>query len=265
MKEQKKLPALISFDIEEFDLPLEYRAPIAPERQLAVAAAGTEALLAMLARHPEYQVTFFTTVRFAEAYPELVKQMAAGGHEVASHGMTHSNFAPGDLEQSRRRLSQLSGAEVTGFRPARLLALDKQAILAAGYHYESALNPVWLPGRYNNFRAPLTPFREPCGLWQIPVTALPGVRLPLFWLSFKNLPLRLYLALALRAVRSNGLFNFYTHPWEYAAEAREKQWRIPGYITRHAGEAQLRRLETLCASLSGRCEFLTFRQFLNRL
>ena len=262
MKPRKKYPALISFDLEEFDLPLEYHASISPDRQLAIAAAGTAKLLDMLEHHPEYRVTFFVTVRFAEACPELVARMAARGHEIASHGMTHSRFSPEDLAQSRERLSALAGAAVTGFRPPRLLALDKQAILAAGYRYESALNPVWLPGRYNNFRAPLAPFREPCGLWQIPVTALPKLRLPLFWLSFKNLPLRLYLALARRAIRSNGVFNFYTHPWEYTAEAREKCWRIPGYITRGAGDAYLRRLETLCGALSELCEFSTFQHYL---
>ena len=264
MKEQNKFPALISFDIEEFDLPLEYHVTISPDQQLAIAEAGTKKLLALFARHPEYRVTFFVTVRFAEAFPELVAEMTSQGHEIASHGMNHTNFSSGDLERSRERLTEIAKTEVTGFRPARLLALDKQTILAAGYRYESALNPVWLPGRYNNFRAPLVPFREPCGLWQLPVTALPILRLPLFWLSFKNLPLHLYIALARRAVRCNGLFNFYTHPWEYAAEAREKRWGIPGYITRYAGDEHLQRLETLCQALAGQCEFMTFRQYLDR-
>lgn len=265
MKKQTRYPALISFDIEEFDLPQEYQATIPKERQLSIAAAGTEKLVALLAGHPEYRVTFFVTVCFAEAYPGLMARMVAQGHEIASHGMSHSRFSDGDLARSREKLEKLTGTEVTGFRPARLAALDKQAVKDAGYRYESALNPVWLPGRYNNVSAPLTPFRESCGLWQIPITAVPVLRFPLFWLSFKNLPQGLYLALARRALRSNGLFNLYTHPWEYVSEAGESKWGIPGYITRGSGEVQLRRLESLFRSLSGQCEFLTFRQYLDRL
>lgn len=264
VKSGERIPALLSFDIEEFDLPKEYGVAISSADQNAVSVAGTLSLLDFLERRSAGAVTFFVTARFALDNPRLVRRMAADGHELASHGMSHGHFEPGDLAESRRILAEIGECPVAGFRPPRLMAVDKQAILDAGYVYESALNPVWIPGRYNNLRAPLTPFREACGLWQFPVTAVRGIRLPLFWLSFKNLPLGLYCRLARSAARCNGVFNLYSHPWEYDERSRDRRWHIPRYVTRHAGPPQLARLARLWNGLAPDCEFMTFGEYLSR-
>ena len=98
----------------------------------------------------------------------------------------------------------------------------------------------------------------------MPVSALPVVRFPLFWLSFKNLPLPVYLPLAKAAMSATGFFNMYSHPWEYHERAAEKQWRIPGYIVRHAGESQCLRLKRLISSLGRAGSFETFSAYLGR-
>lgn len=250
---------LLSFDIEEFDLPTEYGAAIGDDALYSVAGDGTRAILDLLREAgDDVKATFFTTGRFAERFPKLVKEMAAAGHEVASHGYSHSSFAEDDLAKSKRILEDVAGAPVVGFRMARLAPVDKRRILDAGYRYESSMNPIWLPGRYNNLSKPILPFREECGLWQFPISVVPGVRFPLFWLSFKNLPLPLYRGLARFVLRRTGLFNMYSHPWEYDARAREPQWRIPGYVVRHAGEVQAKRLASLIASLRALAPFRTF-------
>ena len=99
----------------------------------------------------------------------------------------------------------------------------------------------------------------------MPVSALPLVRFPLFWLSFKNLPLPLYIPMAKTAMSATGFFNMYSHPWEYHERAAEAQWRIPRYIVRHAGEAQRLRLKRLLASLGRSGTFETFGEYLDRL
>lgn len=253
---------LLSFDVEEFDLPEEFGVAVSPDDRAGVSADGMDRVLSVLDRFPHVRVTFFTTVNFAQMNPEIFKRMCGNGrHEIASHGVSHSTFEPGDLAASKKALEELSGRAVVSFRPARLAPVSKEAILDAGYRCESALNPVWLPGRYNNFTASLRPFRESCGLLQIPVSAVPFVRFPLFWLSFKNLPLSLYLTGASMAIRSVGFFNLYTHPWEYSAKAKESRWHIPSYITRHAGDAMAARLERLLRYLEGQGEFVTFSEF----
>ncbi|MBR2364432.1 MAG: polysaccharide deacetylase family protein [Lentisphaeria bacterium] len=266
-KEEKPL-LLLSFDIEEFDLPQEYGAAVPEREKFEISRKGTERILALLAKH-NVHATFFITGAFARKYPSLIRQMAEEGHETASHGMDHSFFEIAHLKESCDILKEISGVDsVPGFRMARLAEVDKKEILRAGYRYESSLNPVWLPGRYNNFSAPLLPFRESCGLLQFPVSALPLVRFPLFWLSFKCLPLPLYKLLSVITVKMTRYFNMYSHPWEYCEEASDKKWQIPSYIVKHAGNAQLARLEELILCLGKRGRFVTFQEFMkeeNRL
>ena len=255
---------LLSFDMEEFDLPGEFGAAVSEEEKFAVSAEGAAALLDILAR-TGVKATFFTTALFARHFPELIRRMVGLGGEVASHGMNHTTFEVAHLAASKGTLEDISGQKVTGFRTARLAAVPHEEIVKAGYLYDSSTNPVWLPGRYNNLRAPLKPHREPCGLWQFPVSALPFCRFPLFWLSFKTLPLGLYKSLAGAALRRTGFFNLYTHPWEYSARSAEARWRIPKYIVRHAGSEQAARLESLILFLKERGEFTTFREYLDDL
>ena len=249
---------LLSFDIEEFDLPTEFGSEISRAEMFAIAGEGTRRILRIV-NETGARVTFFVTAAFALEFPDLVREMKASGHEIASHGYSHTTFESPDLKRSREALEEIVGSPVRGFRMARLAKVGKQDILDAGYVYESSLNPVWLPGRYSNFTAPLKPFREACGLWQMPVSALPVVRFPLFWLSFKNLPL------AKTAMTATGFFNMYSHPWEYYERAAETRWNIPGYIVRHAGESQCMRLRRLIASLGRSGTFETFGAYLERI
>lgn len=254
---------LLSFDIEEFDLPTEYGASIGEDDLFSIAGDGARALLdALRSAGDDVKATFFTTARFAERFPGLVKEMAASGHEVASHGYSHSSFVEEDLVKSKKILEKIAECEIVGFRMARLAPVDKKSILEAGYLYESSMNPIWLPGRYNNLAKPILPFREECGLWQFPISVVPGIRFPLFWLSFKNLPLPLYRSLARFSLRRTGFFNMYSHPWEYNARAKEPAWKIPGYVVRHAGESQKARLLSLIESLRAVAPFRTFSRFL---
>ena len=255
---------LLSFDMEEFDLPEEFGAAVPEEEKFAVSAEGARTVLDVLAR-TGVRATFFTTALFARHFPELLRRMAELGGEVASHGMDHTTFEVAHLAASKAVLEEISGKIVSGFRTARLAAVPHEEIIKAGYLYDSSTNPVWLPGRYNNLRAPLKPHREPCGLWQFPVSALPCCRFPLFWLSFKNLPLGLYKSLAGAALRRTGFFNLYTHPWEYSARSAEARWRIPKYIVRHAGPEQAARLGSLILFLKERGQFTTFREYLDDL
>ena len=94
---------LLSFDIEEFDLPTEYGLAISWEEQLRVSREGSGHILDVLARHG-VRATFFCTARFAEAAPDVLRAICDGGHEVASHGYAHSAFEEADLTRSREIL-----------------------------------------------------------------------------------------------------------------------------------------------------------------
>ncbi|NHW59477.1 polysaccharide deacetylase, partial [Escherichia coli] len=52
---------LLSFDIEEFDMPLEYQGDIPFEEQLKVSQEGLKNILKILKKH-QIKATFFSTV-----------------------------------------------------------------------------------------------------------------------------------------------------------------------------------------------------------
>ncbi len=54
-------------------------------------ADSTEAILAALAKH-NVKGTFFLTGKFVEKYPDIVKRIAAGGHEIFSHTYDHPHL-----------------------------------------------------------------------------------------------------------------------------------------------------------------------------
>ena len=54
----------LSFDIEEFDLPLEHGIRFPFERQIAVSTRGAERILDVLDKHG-IKATFFSTLNFA--------------------------------------------------------------------------------------------------------------------------------------------------------------------------------------------------------
>jgi hypothetical protein len=148
---------LLSFDIEEFDMPFEYGKDIAFEDQIAISRAGTIAILDILDKYA-VKATFFCTVTFAENIPDLIKRITETGHELASHGYYHSDFKPEHLLQSKLKLEELSGKEITGYRMARMMPVDEKEIEKAGYTYNTSINPTYLPGRYNNFNISRTHF-----------------------------------------------------------------------------------------------------------
>lgn len=245
-------------------MPREYQAAISDEEQNQISLIGTYRVLEIIEAY-KIKVTFFITAKFAQNNLALLSRMLAGGHEIASHGLEHWNFQRDDLTKSREILSELCQHEIVGFRMPRLASIDKEDILSAGYKYESSLNPVWLPGRYNNRKFPLDPFKETCGLWQFPISAFSYLRIPLFWLSFKTFPQFFYNFGVKLTLRRANIFNFYTHPWEYNAESADKKWKIPAYITNGAGEQQCARLQRLIEWLKIKHHFVTFTTMLNEM
>ena len=62
---------LLSFDIEEFDAPLEHGVELPFEEQMRTSVEGTRKILACLARH-RVKATFFCTANFALHAKDLI-------------------------------------------------------------------------------------------------------------------------------------------------------------------------------------------------
>jgi hypothetical protein len=250
---------LLSFDVEEFDLPCEYNHPIRLAEQLDVGAEGLRVVLGLLDEF-EARATLFTTAVFAIEHQDLIRA-AAARHEIASHGWSHSSFVPEDLEKSRLVLEKITGTPCVGFRAARMAAIDPQLVAKAGYKYSSSENPIWLPGRYNNLSKPRRPYQvqTPAGSFlQIPASATPFVRWPLFWLAFKNMPLISTKLATSACLASDGAAVLYFHPWEFCDLSR---FPLPSSIARVDGERLVGKLRAYLTWLKRVGVFTTYSDF----
>jgi polysaccharide deacetylase family protein (PEP-CTERM system associated) len=208
------------------------------------------------------QATFFTLGWIAERYPQLIRRIVAGGHELASHGYGHEKItdqAPADFLRDIRRakalLEDLSGAEVQGYRAPSFSvngtnrwAFD--CIAAAGYRYSSSVYPI-RHDIYGMPDAPRFPYRPLEGLLEIPVTTarVLHTNVPAGGGGyFRLLPYAVSRALIRRvnhAERRSVVFYF--HPWELDPG----QPRVPGtgmktrfrhYLNLHRTQPRLRSL-----------------------
>ncbi len=255
---------LLSFDIEEFDMPFEYGKEISFQDQIALSKKGTSHILDILDKH-QVKATFFSTVVFAQNAPEVIRRIVLSGHELASHGYYHSHFEPSHLGSSKKALEELSGMEIKGYRMARMKPVDENEISKAGYLYNSSVNPTWLPGRYNNLSKPRTFYKE-AGTWQIPASVSPLLRFPLFWLSFHNLPLRTYQWLAERTHKKDGYLNIYFHPWEFTELGDKERFGFPGYVSKNSGIKMIERMDAFIAYLKSKnYPFSTISRFADTL
>ncbi len=232
---------LLSFDIEEFDMPFEYGKTINFDDQIEVSVKGCHLILDLLKKH-QFKATFFSTVTFALHAPLIIERIKQEGHELASHGYYHSKFEVADLLASRLKLEELIGTPVHGFRMPRMMPVDDEAIANAGYAYNSSINPTWLPGRYNNLHLPRTYFKLG-KVWQLPASVSPLLRLPLFWLSFHNFPLWFYQSLVKKTYQKDGYINLYFHPWEFTDLTDKDQYGFPGYVSKNSGAAMVARMD----------------------
>src|SRR5690242_26894 len=103
---------LLSFDVEEFDMPLEYGQNISEKEQLQKGYEGLTALMNIL-NEPFIEATFFTTANFAQHFPGAIREIS-NRHEIASHTFYHSKFHTEDLLASKKKLEEITSKSVHG-------------------------------------------------------------------------------------------------------------------------------------------------------
>ncbi len=251
---------MLTFDVEEFDLPLEYGHTLSWAEQIEISASGLKAIFQMLERI-NIPATFFTTARYAEQRPDDIARIAKG-HELASHGYSHSSFELQDLKKSRIALQEASGVDVQGFRMPRFAPVDAHSIAHAGYRYNSSINPTYLPGRYNQLRAQRLPHRANTTqkLLNIPISTSRVLRIPLFWLGFRHYPLWLLRRIALQCLHQDHCLVLVFHPWEFASI---NHLDLPWYITRGSGHPLIDRLEGFLSWLKHHGNAITMGHFVD--
>jgi peptidoglycan/xylan/chitin deacetylase (PgdA/CDA1 family) len=254
---------ILGFDVEEFDMPLEYGKQLPFNEQLSISTTGTLSVLELL-KEAGIKATFFCTAQYALHQPEIILKIVAEGHEIASHGYFHSDFKPEHLAQSKVLLEKISGQPVTGFRMARMMPVDEQEVANAGYAYNTSMNPTWIPGRYNNLKRPRKWFFD-AGVLQIPASVSP-MRFPLFWLTFHNLPLPVIKQMAAKAHSKDGYLNLYFHPWEFTDLDKPAKYGFPAYVSRNSGEPFTTRIKDFIKWAQGKgYEFMRTDEFAKQI
>ena len=225
---------------------------------------NTQKLLALFDQF-DVRGTFFVLGWVAERYPQLVKDIAAGGHEIACHGFSHRlvyEQTPKEFHEeslrSKKLLEDITGSAVLGYRAASysivresLWAIDILAEL--GFVYDSSIFPVHhdrygIPDAKRVPNRMTTPGGKSIVEWPLATAGILGFRLPVsgggyfrllpYWLS------RWGLASINRRERQP--FIFYLHPWEIdPAQPRVQASRLSRF--RHYNnlekcESRLRRL-----------------------
>jgi polysaccharide deacetylase family protein (PEP-CTERM system associated) len=215
---------------------------------------NTVKVLAILAES-EVKATFFVLGWVAIRFPELVRRIAAEGHEIASHGYGHRRVGTQsraefreDVYSSKTLLEDLSGQEILGYRaPSYSIGLNSlwayDELMEAGYLYDSSVFPVshdfygipdwprfpfcvvrggegqWAPDE-SGAEAPLP--GSGCRMLEIPITTLNlcGRNLPIAGGGYFRLFPYEVTRWGLRRINCHeGLpFVFYIHPWELDPE-----------------------------------------------
>jgi polysaccharide deacetylase family protein (PEP-CTERM system associated) len=192
---------------------------------------STRRLLELLKRH-EVKATFFVLGWVAERYPDLVREIDAAGHELASHGYWHrliydqtpDEFRE-DLCRARDLLADLIGRPVVAYRAPSFSIIERSRwaldILAEeGFTIDSSIYPIH-HDRYGLPGAPPHLHRLETGagpLWEFPPSSIrvAGKNIPVggggyfrlypIWLTSR------WLAQINR--RQQQPFLVYVHPWE---------------------------------------------------
>lgn len=173
--------------------------------------------------------TFFVLGRCAEEHPSLIRRIADAGHEVGTHGYSHTkvyDMTPAafeaDLARSIEVITAATGRPVHGFR-APYFSITQKSLWALdllakhGIRYDASIypGPNW---RYGIDGAPEHPHRlDSTGMPEFPTSIgrLGRLKFGLGGAYFRILPYPV-MARAIRGInRAGHPAMFYLHPWEF--------------------------------------------------
>lgn len=271
---------VFTVDVEDYYQVQAFADVVDPARWDDYAARvvpNTEAVLALLAERGIVG-TFFVLGWVAKRNPQLVRRIAAAGHEIASHGMSHrmvTTQSPAvfrqETRESKKLLEDQCQRPVLGYRAATYSITRRSTwaldiLCEEGFQYDSSIFPM----RHDNYGIPDAnprPHRltTPNGgtLAEFPISVLQhgaltipisgGGYFRLFPYGFTRWALR-----RLNAARQE--FVFYIHPWE----VDPGQPRIPGarLLSRFRHYQNLSKCQARLRRLLRDFEFTTMRSVL---
>jgi len=256
----------LTFDIEDYFQVEAFKKYVSFEEWLTYpcrVVENTQKILDILDER-EVKATFFILGWVAERFPEMVGRIAAGGHEVASHGYAHQMVYTqtqaefeADLVKSVEILESIAGTKVIGYRAPTYSIVEKSywafdTLIKHHFLYDSSIFPIThdrygvpdgerFPYRVTRdggeiLEFPLSTVRF--GKWNFPIAGGGYMRLLPYFVMKTGIR-------HLNRQQRSGII--YLHPWELDPE----QPKIPNisastkfrhYINLHSTGEKLRRL-----------------------
>ena len=227
--------------------------------------------------------TFFVLGWIAERLPGLVREIKHRGHEVASHGYHHhlcseqnAEDLRTDLTESKKRLEDIIGAEVSGYRaPSFSVNNDIMTLIEdAGYGYDASYNSFDRHGRYGKlstggFRQKGIAYQISNFFYELPVSNLYIRNFVLPWGGggyFRLMPSMIFNMGIQPVLRKYGAYHFYMHPWEIDS-SQPRVDRVPTffkfrhYVNLQKTEAKLKKM----IRKFRHCRFSTCKEYLDMI
>ncbi len=222
----------LTIDVEDYYQVSAFEGVIRPEEwhgQESRVENNTGTILRILAERG-IKATFFIVGWVAERYPQLVRDIAGGGHEIGCHSYLHRRIYTltpeefrDDTLKAKAILEEVGGRPVLGYRAPTysithrsLWALD--ILQELGFRYDSSIFPIH-HDMYGISDAPRFPYKLPDhDMMEYPIsTALfLGRKIPVSGGGYFRLFPYWFTKVALKRINnSEGCpFVFYLHPWE---------------------------------------------------
>lgn len=232
----KQSENILSIDYEDWFTTSHYRHIVNDDNKKYLLDKPTHQILEILEKSST-QATFFVLGQVAIDRPELIEKIAQQGHEIASHGYSHTplgRLSPQKFREeiitTNKILEDITQKKVIGFR-APFMSLNQQTSWAIdilkeeGFLYDSSIFPVQIPV-YGVKNAPLYPYKinsenicdpsKESSLIEFPISIFQQgiLKIPCSGGIYgRFLPYRL-LSFLLHRIQKENIINFYLHPWE---------------------------------------------------
>jgi polysaccharide deacetylase family protein (PEP-CTERM system associated) len=208
------------------------------------------------------QVTCFILGWVGERYPQLVREAASRGHEIASHGYGHRLvFEQGrddfynDVHRARLLLEDVAGVPVVGYRAPGFSTTEQtpwffDVLTEAGYEYDSSVFPAERGhGGMRGGRRDPHRIGNGSGILELPISVadLMGKTMCFFGGGYLRLfPYWLIRKMARQVLAAGRPVVFYIHPREidpaHPRLAMSRVRRFKSYVNLETTEAKIRRI-----------------------
>jgi polysaccharide deacetylase family protein (PEP-CTERM system associated) len=255
--------SIFSVDVEDWFHILDV--PSAPrheawDAQPSCVEAGFRKLLLLFEEHRAKTTCFFLGY-VAHRFPALVREAAAAGHEIASHGYAHrlvyeqteGEFYE-DAIKAKSILEATAGVPVLGYRSAGFSITERtpwyfDCLAKAGYIYDSSVFPA-RRGHGGMKTSAYAPHDVPVAsgrLHEFPITVAEIAGRPICFFGggyLRLFPYRVVRHMARRVLAEGRPVVFYVHPREVRPDHPRLRMplgrRFRSYVNLHSTEGKVR-------------------------